>query len=68
MHPIARIVSLAAVAVLSLATARRLPDDLDAFVRDQMAQREIAGLSIAIIQDGRIEARAYGVTASGGPP
>src|SRR5262249_2094319 len=30
--------------------------------------REINGLSLAIIQDGRIEADAYGVTSRGGPP
>ena len=43
------------------AQASRL-DSLDAYVRTQMARRHIRGLSLAIIQDGRIEAaRAYGV-------
>ncbi len=38
-------------------------DSLDAFVRAQMARRHIAGLSLAIIDGGRIAAaRAYGVT------
>ena len=67
MNPIARIVSLAAVAVLSLATAQRA-DDLDTFIKAQMSQRQVNGLSLAIVQDGRIEARAYGVTSRGGTP
>jgi CubicO group peptidase (beta-lactamase class C family) len=38
-------------------------DSLDAFVRGQMARRQIRGLSLAIIQDGRIVfTRGYGVT------
>jgi CubicO group peptidase (beta-lactamase class C family) len=38
-------------------------DSLDAFVRAQIAERRIPGLSLAIIDDGRIvAARAYGVT------
>ena len=38
-------------------------DDLDAFVAAQMAQRHIPGLSLAIIQGGKIiDARAYGVS------
>jgi CubicO group peptidase (beta-lactamase class C family) len=37
-------------------------DSLDAYVRAQMAERRIRGLSLAIIQDGRVAvARAYGV-------
>jgi CubicO group peptidase (beta-lactamase class C family) len=37
-------------------------DSLDAFVKAQMARRHISGLSLAIIQDGKIAvARAYGV-------
>ncbi|HEY2064770.1 MAG TPA: serine hydrolase domain-containing protein [Gemmatimonadaceae bacterium] len=43
------------------------PDDLDAFVAAQMARRHLPGLSLAIVQDGKIvEARAYGVTDAGG--
>ncbi|HJR36123.1 MAG TPA: serine hydrolase domain-containing protein [Gemmatimonadales bacterium] len=41
-------------------------DDLDRFIRAEMARRQLPGLSIAIIQDGRIEARAYGVIEKGG--
>ena len=37
-------------------------DSLDTFVQEQMARRRIPGVSLAIIQDGRIvAARAYGV-------
>jgi CubicO group peptidase (beta-lactamase class C family) len=37
-------------------------DSLDAFVRAQMAQRNVRGLSLAIIKDGSVAvARAYGV-------
>lgn len=37
-------------------------DRLDAYVREQMARRQIPGVSLAIIQDGRIvAARGYGV-------
>ena len=38
-------------------------DSLDAFIKAQIAQRHIRGLSLAIIKDGKIAvARAYGVT------
>jgi CubicO group peptidase (beta-lactamase class C family) len=44
------------------------PDDLDQFVMKQMEQRNIPGLSLAIVQDGRVvAARAYGVTDRGTP-
>jgi CubicO group peptidase (beta-lactamase class C family) len=37
-------------------------DSLDAYIREQMARRRISGVSLAVIQDGRIvAARAYGV-------
>jgi CubicO group peptidase (beta-lactamase class C family) len=41
-------------------------DDLDLFVQAQIAQQQIHGLSIAVIQNGKIDARAYGVIAGGG--
>lgn len=45
----------------------REQDDLDRFVLAQMARRNVPGLSLAVIQDGRIvEARAYGVREAGG--
>ena len=44
-------------------------DSLDAYVKAQMAQRQIRGLSLAVIQDGKIAvARAYGVLDSSGAP
>ena len=59
--------SLALFGCATAAPSATRPDDLDAFVTAQMAQRHIPGLSLAIIQDGRIvEARAYGVTEAGG--
>jgi len=67
-HPSARKVAIAAVALLSLAVAPPPSDDLDTFIQAQMAQRQINGLSLAIIQDGKIDARAYGVTSRGGAP
>ena len=52
---------LAAPSARLHAQASRL-DSVDTFVRAQMAQRHIAGLSLAVIQDGRIVlARGYGV-------
>ncbi|MDB4892374.1 MAG: beta-lactamase [Gemmatimonadetes bacterium] len=43
------------------------PDDLDEFVLSQMAMRRIPGLSLAIVDNGRIvSSRAYGVTDRGG--
>ena len=67
MTSIPRIVSLLAVAVIALAITPAA-NDLDAFIQAQMAQRQVNGLSIAIIQDGRIDARVYGVTGRGGAP
>jgi CubicO group peptidase (beta-lactamase class C family) len=59
--------SLALLACATGAPGVSPADDLDSFVTAQMARRHIPGLSLAIIQDGRIvEARAYGVTEAGG--
>lgn len=58
-------VAIAAVAIIG--SGHRAPDDLDAFIETQMARREIVGLSLAIIDDGKIvETRAYGTTTRGG--
>jgi CubicO group peptidase (beta-lactamase class C family) len=47
------------------AQATRL-DSLDAFVRAQMAQRNVRGVSLAVIKDGKVAlARAYGVVDDG---
>lgn len=69
MHTTIRRVLLLSLALVGCATPRAGPktDSLDDFVAAQMAQRHVPGLSLAIIQDGRIvEARAYGVTDPGG--
>jgi CubicO group peptidase (beta-lactamase class C family) len=61
--------ALAPLTALLLVTASRpVPDDLDRFVQSQLALRHVAGLSLAIIDSGRIvDVRAYGVTdAEGG--
>jgi CubicO group peptidase (beta-lactamase class C family) len=43
------------------------PDSLDAFIRAQMALRKVPGLSLAIVDKGKIVyAKGYGVTAPGG--
>lgn len=58
----------AMIALLVLAPVLSLPaqspslDSLDAFIKAQMARRQVNGLSLAIIQDGKIVvARGYGV-------
>jgi len=68
MNPTARTILFTAVALVSLAIAPLPSDDLDTFIQAQMAQRQINGLSLAIIQDGKIDARAYGVITRGGAP
>jgi CubicO group peptidase (beta-lactamase class C family) len=69
MRTVGRILPLS-LALLACATGTPgtpRADDLDTFVTAQMEQRHVPGLSLAIIQDGRIvEARAYGVTEAGG--
>ena len=55
------ILVLAAPAATLLAQAPT-PEGLDAYISDQMTRRDVAGLSIAIIQDGKIVlAKGYGV-------
>ncbi len=61
------LLSLTLLACASGAPGTQRGDELDAFVRAQMAQRRVPGLSLAIIEDFRIvETRAYGVTEAGG--
>ena len=62
-----RLLALVPLAALAFTIDRPAsPDDLDAFVMKQMEQRNIAGLSLAVVQDGRIvTARAYGLTDRG---
>ena len=46
---------LVPLAALLVATgSASAPDDLDTFVMDQMTRRHIAGLSLAVMQDGKI--------------
>jgi CubicO group peptidase (beta-lactamase class C family) len=54
---------LTGIAVLSLVSIvyQGRADDLDEFIRKQMQKRHVPGLSIAIIQDGKlIKAKGYG--------
>ena len=41
-------------------------DDLDTFVQAQLSESRIDGLSLAVVQNGRIDARAYGVVSRDG--
>ncbi len=53
----------------SVSLDAQVPDSLDRAIRREMARREIPGLSIAVIDSGRIVlARGYGVTKVGGSP
>jgi CubicO group peptidase (beta-lactamase class C family) len=53
------------VAGLLLPSAQPV-EDLDTFVQAQMSASQIDGLSLAVIQDGKIDARAYGVVSRDG--
>lgn len=61
-------VMLVTALVYSMATLQQpMPDSLDRAIRREMQRREIPGLSITVIDSGRIVlARAYGVTRRGG--
>ncbi|MCA9722393.1 MAG: beta-lactamase family protein, partial [Gemmatimonadetes bacterium] len=64
MRPTALI--LAALAAPVAAQAPELPADFDAYVAGVMADHEVPGLAIAVVQDGRvILAKGYGVRALG---
>jgi len=55
------------LSALLLATPAQSPDSLDAFIRAQMAMRKVPGLSLAIIDKGKVVyAKGYGVSAPGG--
>ena len=52
--------------LLSVASGSVRADKVDDFVREQMKKRRVPGLSLAIIQDGKIiKAKGYGVIAKG---
>ncbi len=66
VHRSLRLLSPLALLVLVTGSSTST-DDLDTFILKQMAQRKVAGLSIAIIDGGRIvDARAYGYTDRAG--
>src|SRR5262245_13330214 len=66
MKSILRLGSATVVVLISVALLGAA-DDLDTFIQAQMALRQINGLSLAVIENGTIDARAYGVTSRGGP-
>ncbi|MBL0939316.1 MAG: beta-lactamase family protein [Gemmatimonadaceae bacterium] len=58
---------LASASSPGLAQSTRKPDALDSMVAEQMQRRDIVGLSLAIIDSGRIvDTRSYGFTTRGG--
>ena len=60
-----RLAVVAALALVGLGFQRS--DELDHFIHAAMARRQIAGLSLAIVHEGRIvDARAYGTTTRNG--
>ncbi len=66
MHRSLRLLSPLALLLLA-AGGGTSPDDLDVYILKQLGQRGVAGLSIAIIDGGRIvDARAFGYTDSAG--
>jgi CubicO group peptidase (beta-lactamase class C family) len=53
--------------LIPLAVRTQPPDELDLLIQTQMARRQIAGVSLAIIHEGRIaDVRAYGTTTRDG--
>lgn len=61
-----RLPHLLVLSLLLLVPAARA-DDLDNFIREQLRKRQVPGLSLAIIQNGKIvDVRSYGVTEKGG--
>ena len=58
-----------AFAIVGLLPASALADNLDDYVNTPMCERHIPGLSLVIINDGRIvKPKGYGVTEWGGAP
>lgn len=69
IHALAASIVFAATAQAQAqaAPSRAMTDTLDAFIRTQIAQRKVPGLSLAIIEGGKITyAQGYGVSAPGG--
>ena len=64
MRPLFRFL-LALTVLFSVSDVRA--DDLDDFIREQLRKRQVPGLSLAIIQDGKIvRAKSYGFTDKSG--
>lgn len=64
MRPLFRCL-LALTVLFSVSEVRA--DDLDDFIREQLRKRQVPGLSLAIIQDGKIvKAQSYGFTDKSG--
>jgi CubicO group peptidase (beta-lactamase class C family) len=60
------LLALLAASPAALPAQATQADDLDRFILAEMARRQLPGLSLAIIQGGRIESRAYGILEKGG--
>jgi len=62
------VLALTVLCVLALVTvAAQRPDELDTFIQTRMARRQIVGLSLAVIHEGRIvDTRTYGTTTRNG--
>lgn len=55
------------IAFLPLVVSVAHADDLDDFIREQLRKRQVPGLSIAIIQNGKIvRAQGYGLSIKTG--
>jgi CubicO group peptidase (beta-lactamase class C family) len=56
------------ITVLSPAIAQDLPPDLDAFVAESMKSRNVPGLALGVIKDGKVvHSKGYGVRTLGKP-
>ena len=58
---------LAVTGLAVLAVGAQSPDELDRFIETQIARRQIVGLSLAVVHEGRnVETRVYGTTTRDG--
>lgn len=66
-RPISRFVAFVALACASYAACAELPADFDARVVEAMRGRDVPGMAISVVEDGRIVlAKGYGVRRLGG--
>jgi hypothetical protein len=62
-NALTRLLQFALALVLLVVALPAYADKIDDFIREQMQKRQITGLSLAIIQDGKIvKAQGYGIT------